>query len=118
MDELEKALQSIPGYDPHSSLFGLGTVHVTDAARETLTEAYGSDDLAQVEPYLARHRAAEWQDLSEHERQMNLSAMEGGHEIRGRFPLPGVSGKKLLVVTAEEGPRRRRPSTTVDAEES
>ncbi len=118
MDELERTLRNFPGYDPRSPLFKLGTaVHVTDAARDALAEASGSDDLAHVEPYLARHRAAEWQDLSEHERQMNLSAIEAGYEVRGRFVLP--NGKKLLVTTAQEpGPARPRPHTTVDAEAS
>ena len=117
MDELEKTLRAIPGYDPDSPLFELGEVRVTDAALEALAEAFASDDPAHTEPYLVRHAAARWEDLTDHEKQANLSAIEAGHEVRGRFALPG-GAKKLVVATAGEGLGRRRPHTTVDAEAS
>ncbi|MDP9480232.1 MAG: hypothetical protein M3R38_31985 [Actinomycetota bacterium] len=113
MDELRRDMQKIPGHERETPLFKLGLIVMSPSAEGALEEAHGATSGINFPfaAYAGRHAAADWPELSDHEREANLSAIEGGHEITGAYILP--TGKRILLVTAAEGPRRHRPRTTI-----
>ena len=85
MDEIRRKLErAVP--QTSSPLFGLGRVEVSEDAIRALLEAYGGPD--SIDPFLLRHSRGDWPELIEHEREMNASAIEGGHTITARYTLP------------------------------
>jgi hypothetical protein len=110
MDELRRDMQKIPGYERETPLFKLGLIVMSPSAERALEEAHGATSGINF-PFAGRHAAADWPELSDHEREANRSAIEGGHEITGAYTLP--TGRRIVLVTAAEGPGRYRPRTTI-----
>jgi hypothetical protein len=103
--DITKDLDAITGGD-RPALFPLGPVQTTPEALRALTASHGDvrgdadDPTALAQPYLARHQRACWPTLTEREKQANLSAIEHGYPVIGRFPLPGEEA--LFVRTGGE----------------
>lgn len=128
MDELEHALDQTIGTGwREQPLFGVGLVVMSPAAGRAFEEAEIPDldkpfDQSGVRPYVERHRRADWPDeaTTEHERQMNLSAIESGERIVGTFTLPKTERRILIVTdheTVADGWRRRNGTTILLPEE-
>ncbi len=101
-------------------LFDLGLVLCTPGAFEA-AQAAQLPDLHKPfggswRPYLERHRRADWPDLPEEDRQLNLSSLENGARIFGAYTLPNT-GQKIWIITEAEIQSadgwRHRPSTTI-----
>ncbi len=93
-------------------LFDVGLLSMSPGASRAFEEAGIHSG---IRPYVERHRHADWPALSEHERQMNLSAVESGERIAGAFTLPDT-GRRVLIVTDAEiiaDGWRHRPGTTI-----
>ncbi len=118
MDDLRADVDRITGH-VSPPLFRLGRAEIAPSALEALAGASGSrrddhHDPSRAEPYLSRHAAGEWPDISEAEREANLSAIEGGHAIVSRYALPGPApGPMIFVRTDAEISPGVRPRTTV-----
>lgn len=122
MDDIAKELDRAIGTGWRDQpLFDLGLVVCSPGANEAACRAELPDqDKAYTgcwRPYLERHRRADWpgEAISEHERQMNLSAIESGERIVGAYELPRT-GRRVLVVTDAEivtDGWRHRPGTTI-----
>lgn len=121
MEEIRKHIESVV---PHtiSPLFGLGRVEVSDDAIRALLDAYGGP--GSIEPLLLRHSRGDWPELTRHEREMNASAIEGGHPIIARYTLPkppkehhgediGGPNEAIAVCTEAEVSPGRRNLTSV-----
>lgn len=117
MHDITKDLDAITGGD-RPALFPLGLVQTTSEAQRVLVASHGDvrgdadDPAALAQPYLARHQRALWPTLTERENHANLSAIEHGYPVTGRFPLPGEEA--LFVRTEAEDAIKNRPLTTVD----
>lgn len=121
MDEIRKTLERAApqaGYP----LFGLGRVEISDDAIRALLEAYGRPD--SIAPFLLRHSRGDWPGLTGHEREMNASAIEGGHIVIARYTLPkppkehtggnaGGPNEAIAVRTEAEVSPGRRSFTSV-----
>ena len=117
MHDITKNLDAITGGD-RPALFPLGLVQTTPEALRALVASHGdvrgdADDPAVLaQPYLARHQRSLWPTLTERETQANLSAIEHGYPVTGRFPLP--SEEALFVRNEGEDAIKNRPLTIVD----
>lgn len=126
MDDLAKDLDRAIGTGWRDQLlFDVGLLAMSPGVGRAFEEAEVPDldkPYAQcgIRPYVERHRRADWPALSEHEIQMNLSAVESGERIVGAFTLP-KTGRRILIVTDAEiiadGWRHRNGTTILLPEE-
>ena len=113
MDELRRDIDRVADARRSVPLFKTGMIIASPAAQRALDGAHGPTSTINFPfaGYAERHAAADWPELSEQEREANLSAIEGGHEVVGAYTIP--TGEKIVLVTAAEGPSRYRPRTTI-----
>ena len=77
MDDIRKDLERVASR-PSPALFGLGHIEVSDDALQALLKAYGGNPDS-VAHFLLSHSRGDWPELTDHEREMNASAVEVGH---------------------------------------
>jgi len=82
-------------------LFSAGRVVITPRACAEIMARYDEDATDVSRGFLIRHLGGDWQNLSEHDQQVNQIAAQQGARVLSSFPLAAFESEKEIGQEAQ-----------------